>query len=182
MTLTPIHQTPTDLTLAIMTNPPPVRVLAHTTLRRDDWRVDLHIIGESHLISVYHAEALVLHELLACIPVSPVDCLHHHAMTSLTPHQYQRKGYAIHIHTDECTTLPSAQTNNALNVTFPQVMGMTPVTRITWEIDAKKIIWRTLHVYPNTARRLTCVYSTTTLALQNDIKAAQIFSQKHDSC
>lgn len=154
-----INQHPQDLHLAIVTGDtlPETDTLRSHEIRRGKWSIQSGIIGESHRIRVLHDGHFMLEEMLACIPVQPENCLHHHSFADLQDHHYQQGNYCVSITMRRNQHLWQSQADE-ISYTFPAIDGIEGKTRIQWALRESAIVWRTYHSYFH-AGHLLCVYS-----------------------
>lgn len=148
----PVHQNPADLALAVIAGKvqAPLTVLKHAALNVGDWTLTFHIIGESHLVTLEHDGEVMLSELLACVEVDAETCVHHHRFGDLGAHCFEQAGYSVTVNFDNEYVAQSDETENMLEVAFPEIAGETPVTRVIWErVGENAVCWQTLHVYPH---------------------------------
>ncbi len=148
----PIHQDPADLVLTILTGKleTPLTILKQATLEIEGWLLTFHIIGESHIVTVVHEGVTVLCELLACVDAAASSCVHCHTFGDLTKHCFAQPGYSIEVNFDDQTEATVfSDTHNILEMTFPEIDGQTPITRIAWSRVGENVVrWQTLHLYP----------------------------------
>jgi hypothetical protein len=133
----------------------PVKVLAQAQFSAAGLAFTFSIIGESHIVRVERDGALLMQEVLACIPVEPGRCTHLARFPVLTNHTYMRPNYTASVNfyqTDSVLEAPfEAQEQGRLRYAFPQSYGRTPQTVVLWYTDPHKpnaLGWRTLHSYP----------------------------------
>ncbi|HEX2905946.1 MAG TPA: DUF2617 family protein [Phototrophicaceae bacterium] len=172
------QQYPGDLVLAVFARPLPVSVtvLAHSSFLLSGCRFVFNIIGESHLVSVERDTNPIFQELLACVPLTPEVCRLYHPFPDLQPFQTKTDTYTASVHFD---TLPASadgltqylrqQPAAALEVAFPAVDNITPVTRIWWQPTGDRVHWRTLHIYPD-ADHITAVWSASSFSLEAQLQ------------
>lgn len=150
-----VYQEPNTLALAVLPgdSPCPLTVLKKAVVQVDEWQFTFHIIGESHLIRVERNGQLMFQEVLACVPLAPQDCLHHHPFGDLENHHYQSEHYRVAVHFAErpvcCNRQIDPMDESQITVTFPEVCGQIPLTQVKWQIRERTIRWWTLHVYPH---------------------------------
>ncbi len=149
----PIHQDPADLVLSIVAGKleAPLTILKQSSLHVGAWTLTFHIIGESHLVTLEHDRAVVLCELLACADVDAASCVHHHPFNDSAAHCFVQSGYSIDVHFDDGEhPISETDIDGTLEVTFPEVAGQTPLTRILWQrVGENAVRWHTLHLYPH---------------------------------
>lgn len=146
-----VFQSPYQLELGVLQGipPPQVTVLETDMVSFGDWRVNFFIIGESHKVEVLHKGKLVLTELLACMPINPGDCKHHHQFLSGESHAWKGFGLSMEIEF-LCNTHPLPKFDNQIVFEFPITAGTVPITRVEWQLITDNLIeWRTLHLYPD---------------------------------
>lgn len=150
--IVPVHQDPADLVLTIVTGriETPLTILKQDSMQVGAWLLKFHIIGESHLVTIEHDGRPVMCELLACVDSDAASCLHQHHFDDLAPHCFAQTGYSIDVDFDSTfDAVPALSTENALEMSFPEIDGCTPITRIVWNrISETAVRWQTLHVYP----------------------------------
>jgi len=166
----PIQQNPTDLVLTIVAGrlDTPLTVLKHDTLQLGVWTLTFHIIGESHLVTIEHDQTPVLCEVLACADLSSQTCAHRHRFDDLAvsgfrsgqAHCFATAGYSVAVDFDDCLDhSPAADADGTLEMSFPEIAGQTPVTRIEWTQTGENTArWHTLHIYPREVG-MVCVRS-----------------------
>ncbi|MDX1991255.1 MAG: DUF2617 family protein [bacterium] len=150
----------------------PVKVLAQAQFSAAGLAFTFSIIGESHIVRVERDGALLMQEVLACIPVEPGRCVHLARFPMLTNHTYTRPNYTASVNfsqTDAVLEAPvEAQEQGRLHYAFPQHWGRTPQTVVLWYTDPRKpnaLGWRTLHSYPE-ANGIRTVLTESTVDLQ----------------
>lgn len=159
--IVPVHQDPADLVLTIVAGKieTPLTVLKQASLERGSWRLNFHIIGESHLVTVEYNGLPVLSEVLACVDIT-ASHTHQQHFNDLAEHTFSVPGYTVLVDFDssgnEVRPLASVGT---LEMEFPEIDGQIPLTRVSWSpIGETAFRWQTLHVYPIAGKRV-CVQS-----------------------
>lgn len=151
-----ILQSPRELQLGVFTHNslPETTDLMLCEDRSGINRVTFTIIGESHKIKVLRDGKLVLAELLACIPIDPLQGVHHHCFVDGKPHSWHTEGYQLSVWTVS-NHVPVKSLPNSIQFAFPETYGVIPITRVEWEILATGIHWKTYHVYPDESGLVT---------------------------
>jgi hypothetical protein len=126
----------------------PLQVLKAQTWAYKRWRFYFQIIGESHLIRVERDGNLYFHEILACVPLDPTACQHAQPFRELAEHRYQQHNYQVRVAFSTEAHPEDRLGERGLEVRFPRVHRVTPVTRIQWARRGDQIVWWTLHTYP----------------------------------
>lgn len=155
-----VNQRPQDLHLAIVTADklPQTHTLLSHEIHVGEWSIQFGIIGESHRIRVQRNNQFMLEEMLACVPVSPESCVHHHAFVDLRDHHFTEDNYCVSVTMRRDTGLWKQQ-DDEMSYTFPAINGIEGMTRIQWTLCESSIAWRTYHSYLH-AGDVLCVYST----------------------
>lgn len=157
------QQRPEDLTLIVMHTtqcPLDLYVLQARRVPVFGGVIEFRIIGESHWITVRHGQQ-VLHEVLACVPVTVPDAVVTHAFIPGAPCSHAEHGYAVMVACAPLTPAIAAwgRGSDSIEVVFPHPHGgdVLPFTRIWWQAEPFAIRWWTLHVYPGTHETLAVV-------------------------
>jgi len=151
--IVPVHQDPADLVLTIVTGQieTPLTILKQDSIQVGAWLLKFHIIGESHIVTIECDGRPVMCELLACVDSDAASCLHQHHFDDLAPHCFAQTGYSIDVDFDSTfDAAPAVSVENTLEMSFPEIDGCTPITRIVWNrISETAVRWQTLHIYPH---------------------------------
>jgi len=137
----------------------PLRILATRELSWQDWQVSLHVLGMSHAIALRHGTRRVT-ELLTCSIVEP-DRKPRLAMQADPGGEMcaaigglicRVRLQPIHLN-DGDELEGSYGLAERLEVAFERVTnGVTPVTRIGWQIREGALEVETVHSYPEEGR------------------------------
>ena len=155
-----ILQHPQDLQLAVLQddNLSGLTILQAAHVRCGSWEFKFAIIGESHFVRVTYGGQFIMQEVLACVDLPANVRGHTHALHTLAPHQHQAERYAVQVDfAYEDLHAPTGY-DGMLEFAFPEIYGVTPVTRICWWQEAQRLRWQTLHTYP-APERVTYVFT-----------------------
>lgn len=143
-----VEQDPTHLSFGLLRDDIhlDLTVIQEQIVETGEWRFVFHIVGESHRVLIYHHAQLHHQEVLACIPLLAEDCAYYAQFAELQAYQLNVKPYQFDIRFST-ETMPLFTPAN-LEVWFPTVYGVAPVTQIRWADNGQKMRWWTLHLYP----------------------------------
>ena len=143
-----IEQDPTNLSFGILRENTrfDLTVLQEEIVGVAGWRFVFQIVGESHRVLVYQNQQLQYQEVLACIPLLPEDCDYHASFGELQDYHLVVAPYQFDIRFST-ETMPLF-TQPDMEVRFPKMHSVTPVTQLRWEDNGHSMRWWTLHLYP----------------------------------
>lgn len=150
-----IEQDPTSLSFGFLSDSIQLHlnVLQAQVVHCGAWRFVFQIVGESHRVLIYQEDILVHQEVLACIPLVAQDCQHYAQFASLQDYQLQAQPYQFDIRFSTENVPLFSQVD--MEVDFPQLHGVTPVTQLRWNDTGKSMRWWTLHLYPRSTDTVT---------------------------
>jgi hypothetical protein len=150
-----VYQRPQDLVLGVTDRDVSHRfqILKRADVQTGALYVRFHIIGESHFVTVQNGGATLFHEILACVPLRADECWHLQRFSTLDAHFYRREAYQVEV-TFGAKAVAMARSAQMIEVQFPRVYGVTPVTRVSWKQTRQRLYWWTLHTYPERAGTL----------------------------
>ncbi len=150
-----IEQDPTSLSFGILSDSIQLQlnVLQEQVVTCGDWRFVFQIVGESHRVLIYHNDTVLQQEVLACIPLLAEDCQHYAQFEHLQDYQLNTSPYQFDIRFS--TENVPLFTQVDMEVDFPQLHGVTPVTQLRWDDTGKSMRWWTLHLYPRSQDTVT---------------------------
>ncbi len=146
-----VYQHPRDLSLVLTRGTSRQLITRLETAHLDvgSWRLSLSVIGESHVAQVAHDGRTVLTELLFCELPQPEPGAIVRRFEQMEAACFERGGYRVCLtfHEPDWQVPPSTRANT-LDVLFPAVFGQIPLTRLQWNHDNERLLWWTLHTYP----------------------------------
>lgn len=164
----PVVQDPAELEFAVLDRAidPAPAILRQVRIHHEGLTVWFQVISASHVVRLEVAGRLWFCETLSCRAPSQNQYLHRHSFADLADHRVRIGGYhaEIMVGCDEPPARDDAQ--SCLEVTFPEVDGGTPLTRIQWSAQPGRLSWTTLHTYPN-SDRASVVVSRSSIAISD---------------
>jgi hypothetical protein len=160
-----IYQQPGDLILGLFDNELAVDplILEQATVHHGPVTAHFQIIGESHIARIERDERVWFHETLSRLPLHAHECQHWHSFIDRRNHHFEQAGYRVQVAFQYDEMPPRRTTGRSMiQVYFPPVFGLVPITRIEWQVSERALTWWTLHTYPE-AMRTTYVESESVL-------------------
>lgn len=162
-----IEQDPTHLSFGLLHDTPihDLTVLQENQVKAGRWQFVFQIVGESHRVLIHENDKLCQQEVLACIPLVAAECEDHVVFSQLQDHVLQANRYQFNIRFSVETVPLFIQPD--MEVWFPKVHGIAPVTQLRWADDGQMIQWWTLHLYPRAKQTVTVLTYSEFNYLQN---------------
>lgn len=134
-----------------------------------DWSFQFAIIGESHFVTVQYRDEFVMQEVLACTDIPAILQADSHKFDKLETYTQEKQNYRAQVwFSEKQESIAFDNLSGQFNLIFPKTFGQTPETQVVWTIEERRIVWRTLHVYPQ-PEITTYVYTESQFDLNREV-------------